>query len=317
MVDAKGVVQQVTNYYPFGAPYADASASKGANILPYKYNGKEFDRMHGLNPYDYGARQYNPVTARWDRIDPLCEKYYSTSPFAYCANNPVMLIDPDGKDIYMLFYVTGNGKQQDDAMFKASAETRKRDIENSKGFNKESDIVILMGIQDLGKLGDEVGGIINDYSKQYGKTAEFGIWSHNGWYDGPIGSVETSSDAFERTQMTVDGWSKIKFNWSDNASAGFYGCNSGRKHNDRASFTTILSGKQHFRNVVIYGQTNFSYPSTSSTSRKTSTGMLRGEFSVPTYMVGCDQDQGMKAYFGGTAISPMRKSRNGIGVIVK
>ena len=27
--------------------------------------------MHGLNTYDYGARQYNPVTARWDRMDTL------------------------------------------------------------------------------------------------------------------------------------------------------------------------------------------------------------------------------------------------------
>ena len=99
MVDAKGVVQQVTNYYPFGAPYADATAVKGAAIQPYKYNGKELDLMHGLNTYDYGARQYNPVTGRWDRMDPLCEKYYSTSPYNYCLNNPVRFIDPDGKEV--------------------------------------------------------------------------------------------------------------------------------------------------------------------------------------------------------------------------
>ena len=96
VVDAKGVVQQVTNYYPFGAPYADATAVKGANLQPYKYNGKELDLMHGLNTYDYGARQYNPVTARWDRMDPLSHKYYSTSPYAYANNNPVRYIDPDG-----------------------------------------------------------------------------------------------------------------------------------------------------------------------------------------------------------------------------
>ena len=48
-----------------------------ANMQPYKFNGKELDRMHGLDTYDYGARQYNPVTARWDWMDPLCEKYYS------------------------------------------------------------------------------------------------------------------------------------------------------------------------------------------------------------------------------------------------
>ena len=53
--------------------------------------------MHGLNTYDYGARQYNPVTARWDRMDPLCEKYYGMSPYAYCANNPINAFDPDGK----------------------------------------------------------------------------------------------------------------------------------------------------------------------------------------------------------------------------
>ena len=57
--------------------------------------------MHGLNTYDYGARQYNPVTARWDRIDPLSEKYMPYSPYAYCANNPVKFIDPDGKKIQL------------------------------------------------------------------------------------------------------------------------------------------------------------------------------------------------------------------------
>ena len=53
--------------------------------------------MHGLNTYDHAARQYNPVTGRWDRMDPLSEKYYSTSPYVYCANNPVRFIDPDGR----------------------------------------------------------------------------------------------------------------------------------------------------------------------------------------------------------------------------
>ena len=84
------------NITSFGAPYADATASKGADVQPYKYNGKELDLMHGLNTYDYGARQHDPILARWDRIDPLCEKYYSTSPYAYCLNNPVNAIDPDG-----------------------------------------------------------------------------------------------------------------------------------------------------------------------------------------------------------------------------
>ena len=97
VVDAKGVVQQVTNYYPFGTPYTYKGAVLNADVQPYKYNGKELDLMHGLNTYDYGARQHDPILARWDRIDPLCEDYYPYSPYNYCLDNPVKNIDPDGK----------------------------------------------------------------------------------------------------------------------------------------------------------------------------------------------------------------------------
>jgi len=92
-----GNVIQKINYYPFGAQFCDNSVD--SNVQPHKYNGKEFDKMHGLNTYDYGARQYNPITARWDRIDPLAEKYYSVSPYAYCGNNPMKFVDPDGKEL--------------------------------------------------------------------------------------------------------------------------------------------------------------------------------------------------------------------------
>ena len=80
VVDASGYVTQVTNYYPFGAPYADATAIKGAAVQPYKYNGKELDLMHGLNTYDNGARQHDPILCRMDKIDRFCEKDYSHSP---------------------------------------------------------------------------------------------------------------------------------------------------------------------------------------------------------------------------------------------
>ena len=90
----KGTVIQTMDYYPFGAEFCDGSTA--SEVQSRMYNGKELDKMHGLNTYDYGARQYNPVTARWNRVDPLCEKYYSVSPYVYCHDNPVMLVDPDG-----------------------------------------------------------------------------------------------------------------------------------------------------------------------------------------------------------------------------
>ena len=100
VIDAAGAVKQVTNYYPFGAPYADTSASTNSDFQPYKYNGKELDKMHGLNTYDYGARQHDPILARWDKIDPLCEKNPDITPYHYCHNSPIARVDPDGQDDY-------------------------------------------------------------------------------------------------------------------------------------------------------------------------------------------------------------------------
>ncbi len=61
-------------------------------------NGKEIDRMHGANWYDYGARIYDPVLGRWHKVDPLAEKYPHESPYIYAGNNPIIFIDPDGRE---------------------------------------------------------------------------------------------------------------------------------------------------------------------------------------------------------------------------
>ena len=42
-------------------------------------------------------------------MDPLCEKYYSISPYAYCAGNPVNLVDPEGMKIFIKNYEYRNG----------------------------------------------------------------------------------------------------------------------------------------------------------------------------------------------------------------
>ena len=42
-------------------PMHNAMPSRGADVQPYKYKGKEIDLMHGLNTYDYGARQRNDI----------------------------------------------------------------------------------------------------------------------------------------------------------------------------------------------------------------------------------------------------------------
>ena len=97
VVSEKGEVKQVNAYYPFGTPIHALGTNESQQR--YKYNGKEFDELHGLNTYDYGARQYAPLLPLWDRVDPLAEKYYGVSPYAYCLGDPVKNVDVDGEKV--------------------------------------------------------------------------------------------------------------------------------------------------------------------------------------------------------------------------
>ena len=87
---------QRTLYYASGLPMRE---SKGQEVQTRKYNGKEYHEIYGLNEYDYGFRGYYATIGRFSTIDPLAEKYPHISPYAYCANNPILFIDPNGKEI--------------------------------------------------------------------------------------------------------------------------------------------------------------------------------------------------------------------------
>jgi RHS repeat-associated protein len=77
---------------------------------PYKFNGKELDEETGF--YYYGARYYDPRISIWANVDPLAEKYPNVNPYVYCLNNPILFIDPDGKDIIFSEQKLKNGKTQ-------------------------------------------------------------------------------------------------------------------------------------------------------------------------------------------------------------
>ena len=76
--------------YPYGGPWGDISTYQG--LQPFKYNGKELDRVHGLDWYDYGARRYDPAFGSFLSPDPYVQAPDFTQNFnrySYCLNNPL------------------------------------------------------------------------------------------------------------------------------------------------------------------------------------------------------------------------------------
>ncbi len=96
VTDSTGTAVQTTDCYPYGLPMA---TSTGQEKNPYKYSGKELETEDGLDLYDFGARQYYPAIAMFDRPDPKAMDYPHLSPYSYCAGNPIRYIDPTGEEL--------------------------------------------------------------------------------------------------------------------------------------------------------------------------------------------------------------------------
>ena len=72
------------------------------------FNAKEKDYESGF--HYYGSRSYSSELSIWNSTDPMADKYPSLTPYNYCANNPVKLIDPNGEDIWIV-YKDGNNEK--------------------------------------------------------------------------------------------------------------------------------------------------------------------------------------------------------------
>ena len=65
----------------------------------YTFSAKERDSETSLSYF--GSRYYSSDLSIWLSVDPMSDKYASLSPYNYCANNPVKLVDPDGEEWYV------------------------------------------------------------------------------------------------------------------------------------------------------------------------------------------------------------------------
>jgi RHS repeat-associated protein len=100
-LDELGAIISYEEYHPFGTTsYRSGRTEIEVSLKRYKYCGKEKDEETGL--YYYGARFYAPWICRFTAVDPLQNKYPEISPYAYCNNNPIKFIDPNGEEIWII-----------------------------------------------------------------------------------------------------------------------------------------------------------------------------------------------------------------------
>jgi RHS repeat-associated protein len=224
-LDDTAQVISYEEYHPYGTTaYQAMNAAMKVAAKRYRYTGLERDEETGLEYHN--ARYYMPWLGRWISCDPI-KVEGGVNLFCYARGNPILFMDPFGKDVYILLNTSGREIDY------AAVATRKAEIESRISLENRQgkDKIIVLEAFDLAQLKSQIDKEIAEAKKQgFGKTVELSEWGHGGT-DGPVGKLETSgSDQLgpgnDRKQMKFDSWVKIDFNFDPKHSiAAFYGCN--------------------------------------------------------------------------------------------
>jgi RHS repeat-associated protein len=91
-LDDTGALISYEEYYPFGSTSYKAVPRQTDVPKRFRFSGKELDSENGL--YYFGARYYASWLGRWTAADPVVDQ---ESRYEYVKNNPVRLVDPDGR----------------------------------------------------------------------------------------------------------------------------------------------------------------------------------------------------------------------------
>ena len=128
------------------------------------FTGKERDSETGFSYF--GARYYDSdLMTGWLSVDPLADKYPGLSPYAYCAWNPVRLVDPDGRMIgdyynYAGKYL-GRDDENDNKVYVATRKNEDGTFENA---------------QDLGVTHDDFCTISNIVKQESSHAKDEDLW---------------------------------------------------------------------------------------------------------------------------------------------
>ena len=93
-----GHAVQHLHYLSWGEDFVN-QRRPGWNAM-YTFSAKEKDAETGYSYF--GARYYSSEFSIWLSVDPMAHKYPSLSPYVYCANNPIKLVDPNGEEVWIV-----------------------------------------------------------------------------------------------------------------------------------------------------------------------------------------------------------------------
>jgi len=191
VVNASGTMEQVNHYYPFGGLMGE---STNGDIQRYKYNGKELDRMNGLDWYDYGARHMDGI--RFTTIDPMAEKYYGVSPYVYCKDNPIKFIDINGLEPGD-FFKTKDEAAIDFGLFYNDNSIRENSEYGSTIFrikNSKGEIGYTYTIANVGKRDGVIVSKSPDALNDVATIHTHGAYSNEAYYDNEFSGLRTTEN---------------------------------------------------------------------------------------------------------------------------
>ena len=131
----------------------------------------------GYYPESFASfRYYNPALSQWLSTDPLAEKYPGMSPYTHTADNPVMLTDPDGREV-----IPTNDLRNNDSVYSLFILTSKNSVFRNvmKSFYANQNHVYIHLSQLKDKAGNPTGftniATTQSYKSKNNPVGKFGI----------------------------------------------------------------------------------------------------------------------------------------------
>ena len=203
----------------------------------FTFTGKEKDEETG---YGYFGARYmdHELMTMWLSVDPMADKYPSISPYAYCAWNPVRLVDPDGMELHipnaesdnhsasktdLLSIVKERYKRYvqvgDDGTVTLSDEVSSGMIKNDKGLSLLKDLID-SDKKILYETSDDVSSVYRD-GKQHAMTDD--SWTERGIVNASLNGLDSRGTYTHIPKAGFDGHVIIakSGDWFETDSKGF------------------------------------------------------------------------------------------------